>query len=47
VLFKPNEGVVDKARDPKRTHISDALGYLVWELAGDRPIVGEVNRPLF
>lgn len=47
VLFKPNEGVVDKARDPKRTHISDALGYLVWELAGDKPVIGEVNRPLF
>ena len=29
VVFKPNEGVIDKARDPSRTHISDALGYLI------------------
>jgi terminase large subunit-like protein len=47
VLFKPNEGVVDKAKDPKRTHISDALGYLIWELSGNRPTVGEINKPLF
>lgn len=47
VMFKPESGVVDKFRDPKRTHTSDALGYLVWELFGERPRVGEVNRPLF
>ncbi len=47
VLFKPNEGVIDKARDPNRTHISDALGYLIWELFGDKPSVGEMNRRLF
>ncbi|MFZ0594604.1 MAG: terminase family protein [Bryobacteraceae bacterium] len=46
VVFKPNEGVVDKARDARRTHISDALGYLVWELYGDKPSVGEMNRRL-
>jgi hypothetical protein len=46
VVFKPNEGVIDKARDPSRTHISDALGYLVWELFGDKPSVGEVNQRL-
>jgi hypothetical protein len=46
VVFKPNEGVIDKARDPSRTHISDALGYLVWELFGDKPSVGEMNRRL-
>jgi Terminase large subunit, T4likevirus-type, N-terminal len=40
VVFKPNEGVIDKARDPKRTHVSDALGYLVWELFGDKPWLG-------
>ena len=47
VVFKPNEGVIDKAKDAKRTHISDALGYLVWELFGDRPAAGEINRRLF
>jgi hypothetical protein len=46
VVFKPNEGVVDKARDAKRTHISDALGYLLWELYSDKPTVGEMNRRL-
>lgn len=46
VVFKPNEGVIDKAKDPSRTHISDALGYLVWELLGDKPSVGEINRRL-
>jgi hypothetical protein len=47
VLFKPNEGVIDKTRDARRTHISDALGYLVWELYGDKPTVGEVSKRLF
>ena len=47
VLFKPNEGVIDKARDPARTHISDALGYLVWELFGEKQTVGEMNKRLF
>ena len=47
VLFKPDSGVVDKLRDLRRTHASDALGYLVWELYGDKPVVGEVNKPLF
>ncbi len=47
VLFKPDSGVIDKARDPKRTHASDALGYMVWELFGTKTTVGEINRPLF
>jgi hypothetical protein len=46
VVFKPNEGVIDKARDPRRTHISDALGYLISELFGEKTSVGEVNRRL-
>jgi hypothetical protein len=47
VLFKPDTGVIDKARDPLRTHASDALGYLVWELYGEKPAAGEINKPLF
>jgi hypothetical protein len=39
--------VIDKARDPARTHISDALGYLVWELFGEKQTVGEMNKRLF
>lgn len=31
VTYKANSTVIDKDRDPKRTHLSDALGYLVWQ----------------
>lgn len=47
VMFKPESGVIDKVRDPRRTHASDALGYLIWELFGDRPAVGEMDKRLF
>ncbi|HLH41383.1 MAG TPA: terminase family protein [Bryobacteraceae bacterium] len=30
VSYKEGSQIVDKARDPKRTHLTDALGYLVW-----------------
>ena len=23
--------IIDKTKDPRRTHLSDALGYLVWQ----------------
>ena len=32
---------VDKESDSKRTHASDALGYLIWEEFGSRPTIGE------
>jgi hypothetical protein len=47
VMFKPESGVVDKVRDPLRTHASDALGYAIWELFGNKPTFGEMNQPLF
>lgn len=47
VLFKPDSGVVDKMRDPKRTHVSDALGYAIWELLGPRVTAGEKGLRLF
>lgn len=47
VMFKPESGVVDKVRDPQRTHASDALGYAVWELFSEKPKTGEINKPLF
>ena len=31
VTYKEGSGVIDKERDPNRTHLSDALGYLLWE----------------
>jgi hypothetical protein len=46
VVYKEGSGVVDKDRDPKRTHLSDALGYLVWQKCGDRGTVGEKNSRL-
>lgn len=47
VMFKPESGVIDKTRDPRRTHTSDALGYVIWELFGERPSAGEIGKPLF
>jgi hypothetical protein len=31
VTYKEGSQVIDKERDPRRTHLSDALGYLVWQ----------------
>lgn len=31
VTYKPDSGMIDKEKDSKRTHLSDALGYLVWQ----------------
>lgn len=45
VTYKENSLVIDKERDAKRTHLSDALGYLVWQecrtepRGGDRPLL--------
>jgi len=30
VCYKADSGVIDKDRDAARTHLADALGYLVW-----------------
>ncbi len=47
VMFKRDSGVIDKVRDPQRTHASDALGYVLWELFTEKARVGEMNRRLF
>jgi hypothetical protein len=39
VSYKEDSGQIDKERDRLRTHLSDALGYLVLEMG--RPKVGE------
>lgn len=41
VAYKDGSQVVDKERDLKRTHLSDALGYLVWQEFGPRVKAGE------
>jgi hypothetical protein len=46
VTFKPDSSVIDKERDPKRTHLSDALGYLVWQECRSRTQFGEQGRRL-
>jgi hypothetical protein len=47
VCFKANSEVIDKEKDSKRTHLSDALGYLLWREFGDETEFGEKTRPLF
>jgi len=47
VAYKGDTLEIDKDRDRKRTHTSDALGYLVWAECGDRGIYGEQDRPLW
>ncbi len=46
VTYKENSQIIDKDRDPRRTHLSDALGYLVWQECGGATKVGERSRPL-
>jgi len=47
VQWAENTSEIDKARDPRRTHLSDALGYLIWQEFQRGPAVGERNRRLF
>jgi len=46
VTYKQNSQVIDKDRDPKRTHLSDALGYLAWQECRGGMRAGERGRPL-
>ncbi|MEO8026320.1 MAG: terminase family protein [Bryobacteraceae bacterium] len=46
VVYKENSVIVDKERDAKRTHLSDALGYLVWWEYEGHGQVGERSRRL-
>lgn len=46
VSYKPDSMVVDKS-DPRRTHLSDALGYLLWGEFHSPGRVGERDRRLF
>jgi hypothetical protein len=41
VVYKPDSGVIDKERDPRRTHLSDALGYLLWQQCAPGASYGE------
>lgn len=41
VQYKPGTAAIDKEADPNRTHLSDAIGYLVWREFRPRPRAGE------
>ena len=41
VAFKADTFQIDKDRDRQRTHLSDALGYLVWQECRPLPTIGE------
>lgn len=46
VTYKPDTSVIDKDKDSRRTHLSDALGYLVWQECRPRMAFGEQSRRL-
>jgi hypothetical protein len=46
VCYKAETGEIDKNRDRLRTHLSDALGYLVWEEFRPKGEFGLVNKRL-
>ncbi len=45
VGYQPNTAMIDKMSDPRRTHLSDALGYLIWQEC--REPIGERRERLF
>ena len=47
VTYKADSMVIDKDRDPRRTHLSDALGYLIWQECRPGPKAGEPPKRLF
>ncbi len=47
VSYKPESNAIDKDRDRMRTHLSDALGYLLWQECRPLPLVGERQERLF
>lgn len=47
VCFKGDTGQIDKDRDRRRTHLSDALGYLLWKECRKLPPIGEQQNRRF
>jgi Terminase large subunit, T4likevirus-type, N-terminal len=45
VGYQPNTAMIDKMSDPRRTHLSDAIGYLIWQEC--REPIGERRERLF
>lgn len=46
VSYQGDSYVIDKEKDPRRTHLSDALGYLVWQEFRRQGLAGERGEPL-
>jgi hypothetical protein len=46
VCFKAESLTIDKERDRSRTHLSDALGYLMWQECRIQPGIGERAKEL-
>jgi hypothetical protein len=46
VAFKSDSSLIDKDRDRSRTHLSDALGYLLWQEFTKPPKIGERSERL-
>jgi hypothetical protein len=44
VCFKGDTGQIDKDKDRLRTHLSDALGYLIWQECRPLPPIGAQSR---
>ncbi len=47
VCFKADSNVIDKDRDRMRTHLSDALGYVLWQECRPMATIGERPTRLF
>ena len=46
VCFKEDTNLIDKDRDRMRTHLSDALGYVLWQECREDPKIGPRNWPI-
>jgi hypothetical protein len=46
VCFKADSNQIDKDRDRMRTHLSDALGYVLWQECRVGPKIGERCQPI-
>jgi len=46
VSYKADSNAIDKDKDRHRTHLSDALGYLLWQECRPQPAIGEHQERL-
>jgi hypothetical protein len=46
VSYKADSNAIDKEKDRRRTHLSDALGYLLWQECRPQPAIGEHQERL-